>query len=127
MTDARNLIFKTPSSLKIKRTSPYITVQIDFISRSAALPGKTLHVAMAIWRAATLLNNPTITLSGYALAGFGVAKDAVYPALDRMVQAKLIVADRRRGRPPRITLLDTAGNILPMKILQGSIPTLETR
>ncbi len=124
MTDARNPMIKTTSGLKIKRTSPYISVQIDFISRSAALPGKTLDVAMAIWRAAILLNTPTITLTGYALAGFGVAKDAVYPALDRMVDAKLIATDRRRGRPPKVTLLDTAGNSLPMTILQGGIHTV---
>lgn len=124
MPDTRNPMLKPPSSLKIKRASPYLTVRVDFISRSAALPGKTLHVAMAIWRIATLFNKSTITLTGYALAEFGVAKDAVYPALDRMVAAKLIVTDRRRGRPPKITLLDVTGNVLSMTIALGDIPTV---
>jgi|APLak6261663543_1056040.scaffolds.fasta_scaffold58346_1 hypothetical protein len=119
MTDTHNPPIRTLSRPKIKRPSPYLTIRVDFISRSAALPGKTLHVAMAIWRAATLLNTSTITLSGPALVGFGVAKDAVYPALDRLVDAKLIVTDRRRGRPPKITLLDVTGNVLPNSILQG--------
>ena len=47
MPDARSPQIKKPSNLKIKRISPYITIQADFISKSASLPGKTLHVAMA--------------------------------------------------------------------------------
>ena len=75
-----------------------------WLERAAALPGKTLHVGLALWYAAGLKNRRTVTLSHKVLARFGVGRDAGRRALDRMAKAGLVSVDRGPGRCPRVTI-----------------------
>lgn len=93
---------KTP--LRMRAPSPELTVQMDWIARAAVLPGKALHVAMAIARAASVGGTGDIVLGAHALDRFGVSRDAAYAALAQLAKAGLISADRCRGRRARISL-----------------------
>lgn len=104
MTEDRGQQRNTPPRLRIKRAIA-MSVQIDWTAAAAAQPGKALHVALAIWQSASAQGSNSVVLSRFTLAKFGVARDAVYPALTHLAEAGLIAADRRRGRLPRITVL----------------------
>lgn len=90
--------------LQIKR-APFMTVQIDWAAAAAAQPGKALHVALALWQLSSAQGASTVVLGRFTLSRYGVARDAVYPALSHLSEAGLISADRHRGRSPRVTLL----------------------
>jgi len=80
-------------------------IPLDWIGRAACLPGKTLHVALALQYLAGLQKTNTVKLGAKALAVLGVARDAKYDALDRLQQAGLIAVEQVPGRAPVVTLL----------------------
>lgn len=80
-------------------------IPLDWIGRAACLPGKTLHVALALQYLAGLQKTHTVKLGAKALAILGVARDAKYDALDRLQEAGLITVERARGRIPVVTML----------------------
>lgn len=91
---------------KLKSAPDSFSIAIGWLTRAANLStGKTLNVALAIWHAAAIQNKPTIRLYRYHLEKYGVAKDATYPALDKLAQAGLITAERCRGKVPVITVV----------------------
>jgi len=91
---------------------PILVVQTDYISRAAALPGRTILVVLALLWLASLRRSPTVVLSRWALTQFHISPDAGFDALDRLSVSKMIRTDRCRGRYPRVTLLDAEGNAL---------------
>lgn len=80
-------------------------IPLDWIGRAACLPGKTLHVALALQYLAGLQKTHTVKLGAKALVVMGVARDAKYEALDRLQEAGLITVERARGRIPVVTML----------------------
>ena len=80
-------------------------VPMNWIARAAALPGKTLHLAMALWFRAGLVGSMTLTLSNSDLAALGVARDAKYEGLERLRAAGLIAVQQLPGRSPLVTIL----------------------
>jgi hypothetical protein len=77
----------------------------DWVAAAATLPGKSLHVALAIWHAAAKAKSTTAILSRAVTKRFGVAPDSVARSLSRLEEAGLISVDRRNGRAPRATIL----------------------
>lgn len=92
--------------------SPYKIVRMDWLSRAAALPGKTLAVGLALWSLAAMRRTPTVVLNGRVLALFTISPDAAMDALTRLSDARLISASRGRGRRPAVTLLDVDGRAM---------------
>jgi hypothetical protein len=80
-------------------------IPLDWIGRAACLPGKTLHVALALQYLSGLQKTHTVKLGAKALAVMGVARDAKYEALDRLEEVGLITVERTRGRIPVVTIL----------------------
>lgn len=80
-------------------------IPLDWIGRAACLPGKTLHVALALQYLAGLQKTQTVKLGAKALSVLGVARDAKYDALNRLQDAGLIAVQRARGRTSVVTLL----------------------
>jgi hypothetical protein len=76
----------------------------DWLQQAAKLPGKTLHVALALWYAAGRSNQRTVKLTHEVLALFGVDRHAGRRAVDRMAAVGLVSADCKRGRCPIVTL-----------------------
>ena len=80
-----------------------LIVKIDWLADAAQLPGKSLHVAIAILSAARWAPGEPVLLSPQAVSKFGVSRDAGYEALSRLANAGLIDVERGRGRAPTTT------------------------
>lgn len=88
-------------------TVPFIKgpISLEWMGQAARLPGKTLHVALALQYMAGLTNSLTVKLTAKTLGVFGVARDAKGDAIARLRNAGLISVDQSPGRAPSITLL----------------------
>lgn len=95
-----------------RRHSPLRPINYDWLATAAGLPGKTAHVACAIWYVASLQRSATIRLPPYVIKRFGISRDCCYPALRRLADAALISLDASRGRIPVITLIDAQAHPL---------------
>jgi len=80
-------------------------IPLGWLSVAANLPGKALHVSMAIWHRASLEQNGTVSLGNNLLDSFGVKPDAKRRALLALEGASLISIERRENRNPIVTLL----------------------
>lgn len=89
-------------------------VDIRWMLRAAGLPGRAGSVAVALWAAVTASGQPTVTLTPARLREVGVGRESAYAAVERMVEAELLRADRQQGRAVRLTLLDGKG--LPLRV-----------
>ena len=81
------------------------SINYGIISRAAKLPGKSLHVAMAILYLSGMQREKSFKLSGAALEKLGVGRQATYRALDQLEAAGLIRVRRSSGARPIVTPL----------------------
>ena len=75
-----------------------------WLSVAARLPGKALHVGLAIWHLAGFKNTTTIELSRVPLKSLGVTRQAAYRGLKALEGAGLVRAERRPGRKTRVII-----------------------
>ena len=80
-------------------------IPLPWITQAAYLPGKALHIALAIWYVHGLTNQTTFKLSPKATKQFDIARWSLYRGLDQLEQAGLIKSERKRGQAPMITLI----------------------
>jgi len=99
----------------LRRPAPQ-SPTMGFLSRAAALPGKSLALAAALIAAATSARSPTVSCGRWVRSQFALSPDAVCDGLTRLEAAGLVRASRRRGRHPIVTLLDSSGDEL---VLEG--------
>ncbi len=113
-----NMMQKSPTSTGVAasnprlRVSPFRTVRVDWLARAAALPGRTLNYALAVFLLAGVSNSPVVVPGRRLLARYGVSRDAAGEALTRLTNAGLVRTDRQRGRAPTVVLLDAGGKNL---------------
>lgn len=81
-------------------------VPLDWLSRAATLPGRSLHVAIAVWFMAGLRKSRTVPVSNVTGLQFGLDRNAKYRALEWLENAKLISVERQVGRAPVVTILE---------------------
>jgi hypothetical protein len=81
-------------------------VPYTWITTAARLPGKALHVAIAMWFQAGLNDNRTVKLSPKILRDLGIERRTGYRALKALEGAGLISIERQVGSAPQVTLLD---------------------
>ena len=81
-------------------------IPLDWLSTAARLPGKSLHVAIAIWFTASLAKSATVPLSNIAGLPFGLDRNAKYRAMAWLEKTGLICVERRLGRSPVVTVLE---------------------
>lgn len=105
----------SPARPPFRTPSPWRYINYDWLAIAAALPGKTAHVACALWFVASLHRSATIALPPYAVKRFGISRDCCYPALRRLEEAALIKLDAGRGRIPIITLIDRESQPLAIR------------
>jgi DNA-binding transcriptional ArsR family regulator len=84
-------------------------VPLTWLELAARLPGRALHVGIVIWFLAGLTDCRTVALSSAVLLRFGVDPRSSYRALVALERAHLVTVQRRRGRHPRVTLLEVTG------------------
>ena len=80
-----------------------------WLGRAAALPGKALHVALAVWHEASLTKQRRVKLTRKTLFRFGAGqRHTAYDGLKRLQQAGLIDVERGNGRRPCVEILEVA-------------------
>jgi hypothetical protein len=76
---------------------------------AAILPGRALPLYLAIHHRVAVTGSTSVSLSSSYLRPWGIDKDAKSRALGVLEKVGLIVAERRAGRPTRVTLVATDG------------------
>ena len=94
-------------------------IPLSWLTPAAKLPGKALHVGLAIWFEHGRRKHFEFRLTAAVLRRFGIARKAGYRGLDSLERAGLIVARRQHGKNPVITLVTDCES--------QPIPTLEPR
>jgi hypothetical protein len=80
-----------------------------WLARAARLPGKSMHLAVALQLISTDQKTVRVELSNLACESFGLNRNAKYRALLCLESAGLIFVKRKRGRSPVVTILDRVG------------------
>jgi hypothetical protein len=81
-------------------------IPLDWLSAAACLPGKSLHVGIALWFMGGLHKSRVVPLSNMAGLRFGLDRNAKYRALEWLEQASLVSVERKLGRAPVVTILE---------------------
>jgi len=98
---------KQPITKARTRTGRFIKGPIpwDFITKSARLPGKTLHVVIGLCYLSGLKKTKTLKMQGKILEELGVSRHAYNRALKLLEKEGIISTQWRKGQTPEITLL----------------------
>ncbi len=77
----------------------------DWIIIASNLPGKALHVGIALWHLAGMKNTGEVKLSGKLQRKMGIQRATGYNALGALEKAGLVLVKRHKGRNPIVTIL----------------------
>ena len=80
-----------------------------WICAAGRLPGRALHVAVALFLLMGLRKSTTVKLGRVRLAEIGVKRHSGYRALQALENANLVSVVRQRGAAPIVTMRPTAG------------------
>jgi len=78
-----------------------------WLSAAASLPGKALHLAIAIQWLHGMATTSEFKLTGKALELFSLSRDATADGLKRLEALGLIRVDRQPGKRPLIRVIIT--------------------
>ena len=84
-------------------------IPLNWLSRAAMLPGRSLHVAIAVWFMSGLKKTRIVPISNITALQFGLDRNAKYRGLEWLEDAELISVERRAGRAPIVTILESPG------------------
>jgi hypothetical protein len=85
-------------------------IPLDWLGSAASLPGKTLHVGIALWWLHGMAKGKPFKLTQKALQTLNVERDAASAALVRLEQAGLIRVERQSGQRPTVSMVAGAAN-----------------
>ena len=77
----------------------------DWVTAAACLPGKALHVGVALWQRAGKTKSRKVGLNLSRLDELGVGRSTASRALMALERAQLVSVERKHGRHPRVTIL----------------------
>ena len=77
-----------------------------WLHRAAELPGRALHVALAVWYLAGLEKSQRVKVTWGVFDRFGVSPDAGRRGLAALEQDGLVLVKRSPGRCPVVTILE---------------------
>lgn len=88
------------SNRSARSDKPFIRgpIPMDWIAAAAALPGKTLNAALALWWLAGMKGHSEFKVTRQALSYLQVSDDAYRDALSRLEKARLVTVQRRPGQ-----------------------------
>ena len=81
-------------------------VPMDWLSKAAELPGKTLNVALAIWWLQGMTQSESFKLTRKSLILFNIKRNAASISLKRLEGAGLIKIQKKIGQRPVISIID---------------------
>jgi hypothetical protein len=88
---------------------PLERMPTQWIMAAARLPGRTLHLALALQVLASANSSCKVELSNVASLQFGLDRNAKYRALAWLERAGLVRVERKVGRSPIVALLRHSG------------------
>ena len=88
-------------------------IPLAWLEVAARLPGKSLHAGIALWYAAGLMRAGSVPLSNVSGHRFGLDRNAKYRALGWLEEAGLITVERKLGRAPVVTIVETPSRAGP--------------
>jgi hypothetical protein len=80
-------------------------IPLGWLVQAARLPGRALHVGVALWHQAGLTRASQVPLSMKLMRSMGVERSSVYRGLHALEDAQLVAVARRRGHKPKVTIL----------------------
>jgi DNA-binding MarR family transcriptional regulator len=81
-------------------------IPLNWLGSAAALPGKTLHVGIALWWLHGMARGKPFKLTQKALQTLNVERDAAGAALARLEKAGLIRVVRKPGQRPTVSVVE---------------------
>lgn len=81
-------------------------VDMEWLSRAAALKGKALHVGIALWYLSGLKKSRTVRLTTKVRNMLSIDRHAGYRALNALEDAGLVTVERHNGRLPVVQIID---------------------
>jgi DNA-binding transcriptional ArsR family regulator len=81
-------------------------ISMTWLEKAAKLPGRALHVALAIRHQSALERSSKVALSNKHCVGLGVDRDAKRRALTVLEAAGLVILERKPGRNPVVTIVE---------------------
>lgn len=78
----------------------------SWIASASQLPGKSAHVAWALWFAAGVHRSRTFPVPMNRIREIGVSRQAAYRSLQTMENAGLVALERGSGKRAVVTLLE---------------------
>ncbi len=79
-------------------------IPLPWLNQAAQLPGKTLHVGMAIWYVRGLKKVDTFSITKKTATVFGLTRQALARGLNQLEHAGLISVESYPGRSKVVTL-----------------------
>ena len=80
-------------------------IPMAWLKLAAELPGKALHLGIAIWWLYPMSKTRTFRLTRKALDYVGISRDAAYDALRRLEERRLVRVERLPGQRPKVQIL----------------------
>jgi hypothetical protein len=92
---------------EVRTTAPFIRgpIPVGWLSQAAALPGKALHLALAIQWLLGMNKGAPVKVSRKALAHFCISTDAYRDGLKRLEAAGLVTVTRLPGQSPFVRVV----------------------
>ena len=84
-------------------------IPLAWLVAAARLPGRSLHVGVALWIVGGIHKSRVVPLTNIAGRRFGLDRNAKYCGLAWLEQAGLVSVQRKLGRSPLVTILDGGG------------------
>lgn len=102
------LDIKTGALVSSPEKEPFLRgpIPLEWLSKAAALPGKTLNVAIGLWWLYGMTKGKPFKLTQRPLQYMHVGRDAASDGLVRLELAGLIKVERKRGQRPTITIVE---------------------
>ena len=85
-------------------------IPLDWLGTAARLPGKTLHVGVALWWLHGMAKGKPFKLTQKALQTLNVERDAASAGLERLELAGLIRVVRQPGQRPTVSMVGGGAN-----------------
>jgi hypothetical protein len=92
------------SLVEVGNARPFLKgpIPMDWLSRAASLPGKTINLALAVRWLVDMNGGKPAKLTSKALALLNVSEDACSDGLRRLESAGLITVARQPGQRPTV-------------------------
>jgi hypothetical protein len=97
----------TPERVYQKKRDHFLKgpVPMPWLISAANIPGKALHIGIALWFWSGIKKTKTFILPKNAIKDLGVSRQTCYAQLKVMEKAGLLSIEARKGKKSKITLL----------------------